>query len=323
MKLLFKAGWLVLLSIVPLVFLACQAEVSTTATLPASTVPAPALPTSTLPGPDPAKLGTVVKDLTYGHADGIALKLDIYYPKTAAGAVPAVVYVHGGGWTQGDKAIGAGTEEIPEMVSRGYLAAAINYRLAPQHKFPAQIEDAKCAIRFLRANASLFGINPERIGVWGGSAGGHLVALLGTTDASAGLEGSGGYPNQSSRVRAVVDMFGPTDLAVLFRAGGGSALEQVFGISDPNSQAVKLACPVTYVSPDDPPFLILHGDKDNVVPLVQSQIFYNRLQAAGVTATLVIVKNAGHSFTPSGGAISPTRAEITTMVADFFDKYLK
>lgn len=209
------------------------------------------------------------------------------------------------------------------MVSRGYLAVSINYRLAPQYKFPAQIEDAKYAIRFLRANASLFGINPDRIGVWGGSAGGHLVALLGTTDASAGMEGSGGYPNQSSRVRAVVDMFGPTDIAVLFRAGGGSVLEQVFGTSDPNSQAVKLASPVTYVSPDDPPCLILHGDKDNVVPLAQSQILYSRLQAAGVPATLVVVKNGGHSFTPTGGAISPTRAEITTMVADFFDKYLK
>ena len=268
-------------------------------------------------------MGTVVKDLTYGDADGVALKLDVYYPKMASGALPAVVYVHGGGWTQGDKAIGAGATEIPEMVSRGYLAVSINYRLAPQHKFPAQIEDAKCAIRFLRANASLFGINPDRIGVWGGSAGGHLVALLGTTDAGAGLEGSGGYPGQSSRVRAVVDMFGPADMPVFFRGSGGSVMEQVFGTSDPNSPAAKSASPVTYISPDDPPFLILHGDKDNVVPLVQSQILRKQLEVAGVPATLVVVKNGRHGFTPTGGAISPSRAEITAMVADFFDKYLK
>jgi dipeptidyl aminopeptidase/acylaminoacyl peptidase len=112
-------------------------------------------------------------------------------------------------------------------------------------------------------------------------------------------------------------------MPVFFRGGGGSVMEQVFGTSDPNSQAAKLASPVTYISPDDPPFLILHGDKDNVVPLVQSQILCKQLQAAGVPATLVIVKNGGHGFPPTGGDISPTRAEITTMVADFFDKYLK
>ena len=299
-----------------LAFLSCTAEVP-----PAPPTPSALLP---LPGPDPAKLGSVERDLTYGNAAGIDLKLDIYYPKTAEGAVPTVVYVHGGAWIQGDKSTGAGAVEIPELVSRGYLVASINYRLAPQHKFPAQIEDVKCAIRFLRANASRYGIDPERIGAWGGSAGGHLVALLGTSDASTGWEGSGGYAGESSRVKAVVDLFGPTDLtAIVPGTTNASTLENVFGTSDPRSEIAKWASPVTHISADDPPFLILHGDKDNVVPLSQSQILYDRLLAAGVPATLVVVKNGGHGFSAVGGAMSPSRSEITSIIADFFDKHLK
>ena len=278
---------------------------------------------SALPGPPTARLGTVMRDVTYGNAGSVALKLDIYYPKSATEAVPAVVYVHGGAWIQGDKATGAGATEIPELVNRGFLVVSVNYRLAPQHKWPAQIEDVKCAIRFLRAHAAEYGIDPQRIGAWGGSAGGHLVAMLGTTDASAELEGSSGYPEQSSRVQAVVDMFGPADLSVLFRGNQGDLLEQVFGTADPNSQIARLASPVTYVSADDPPFLILQGDKDNVVPPEQSQIIYDRLLAEGVPARLVVVKNAGHGFIPLGGTMSPSRNEITMMVAGFFEEHLK
>jgi acetyl esterase/lipase len=271
----------------------------------------------------PAKLGKVERDITYGVADGVALKMDIYYPKVANGAVPAVMYVHGGGWTKGDKRSGAGASEIPELVSRGYLVAAINYRLAPQYKFPAQIEDVKCAVRFLRANAATYGIDPDHIGAWGGSAGGHLVSLLGVTDATAGFEGDGGYADQSSRVQAVVDMFGPSDLTVVFQGANTQLLGQVFGTTDHNSDIVKRASPVTWVSSNDPPFLILHGEKDTLVPPSQSKILYNRLTAAGVPATLTMVKNAGHGFAPDGGTIDPSRTVITRMVADFFDQYLK
>jgi len=269
------------------------------------------------------KLGKVERDITYGVADGIALKMDIYYPKAAEGTVPAVLYVHGGGWTKGDKRVGAGATEIPELVSRGYLVAAINYRLAPQYKFPAQIEDVKCAVRFLRANAATYGIDPEHIGAWGGSAGGHLVSLLGVTDTTAGFEGNGGYANQSSQVQAVVDMFGPSDLSMVFEGANQRLQAQVFGTTDHNSEIVKRASPITWVSSDDPPFLILHGEKDTLVPPSQSEILYDQLISAGVPATLVIVKNAGHGFAPAGGTIDPSRMEITKMVADFFDKYLK
>jgi len=267
--------------------------------------------------------GRIERDVTYGIADGVALKLDLYYPKSVASAVPIAVYVHGGGWTAGDKSGGAGLRDLQELVSRGYLVAAINYRLAPRYKFPAQIEDVKCAIRYLRANAVRHGADPERIGAWGGSAGGHLVALLGVTDSGAGFDGSGGYLDQSSRVQAVVDMFGPTDLTKLFAGVNPRLIETVFGTTDRNAELLKKASPVNYVSIDDPPFLILHGELDKLVPPSQSQVFYEKLKETGVPATLVIVKNAGHGFSEAASPIWPSREEISKMVADFFDRHLK
>jgi acetyl esterase/lipase len=288
-----------------------------------STTPATTVPTTLISRPpDPAKLGTIEKDITYATIDGVAIKMDIYYPKSASTALPVVVYVHGGGWTSGDKSSGAGSRTIPELISRGYIVVCINYRLAPEYKIQSQIEDVKCAIRYLRAKAADYGIDKERIGAMGGSAGGHLVALLGTSDESAGLEGNGGYNDRSSRVQAVVDLFGPADMVTMFQNSNASQLQTLFGTSSPYSDVVRKVSPVTYVSSDDPPFLILHGDKDTVVPLNQSEILYQKLTEAKVPATLVVVKNAGHSFTPAGGAISPSQDEINRMIADFFDRYL-
>ena len=178
-----------------------------------------------------SKLGTVDRDITYGNVDGIALKMDIYYPRISLETTPALVYVHGGGWTSGDKGSGDVMLDTPELLSRGYLVASVNYRLAPQYKFPAQIEDVKCAVRFLRANASAYGIDASRIGVWGGSAGGHLAALLGVTDSNAGFDGSGGHQQESSRVQAVVDLYGPTEF-LTSASGSSSKLSIVFGTSD-------------------------------------------------------------------------------------------
>ena len=265
----------------------------------------------------------VERSVTYCTVDDVSLKMDIYHPANANGPAPALLYVHGGAWSKGDKASGAGVQDIGEMARRGYLVAGVNYRLAPEYKFPAQIEDVKCAVRFLRANAQAYGLDPERIGAWGGSAGGHLVSLLGLTDRSAGFEGSGGYMDQSSRVQTVVDMFGPSDLTQTFDGANPRIMQEVFNVRDHSSQILKWASPVTYASSDDPLFLILHGEKDTLVPVSQSLELYDRLRAAGVPATLVIVKNAGHGFTPVGGTIRPTRAEIIKMMADFFDQQLK
>jgi acetyl esterase/lipase len=273
---------------------------------------------------DASKVGTIERDVTYCTMEGTALKMDIYYLSSAAKPWPAVVYVHGGAWIQGSKTEGAGFDDQTALTSAGFLYVAIDYRLAPQARFPAMIEDVKCAVRYLRANASRYNLDPDHIGALGGSAGGHLVSLLGLTDASAGWE-VGEYLDQSSRVQAVVDYFGPSDLTHGDQPDGGTkpmALV-VFGTNDPNSPLLVAASPVTYITRDDPPFLIFHGDQDTTVPLAQSQTLYDRLRAAGIDATFVIVKNAGHGFAPSGGAIQPTRAQITQRVVDFFNQKLK
>jgi len=280
-------------------------------------------PTTTAASRINTKPGAVNKDVTYCTPDNIPQKMNVFYPnKMSDKPLPVTVYIHGGGWTSGDKGAGAGTADMQELLARGYLVVSLDYRLAPQYKWPAQIIDVKCALRHLRANAAKYQLDPNRIGVWGGSAGGHLVSMLGTTDKSAGFD-VGEYPDQSSRVQAVADLFGPADLPAMLT---GSALlvgKNVFGATSRDDPILSKASPVTYISQDDPPFLILQGDKDKVVPMEQSQEFYDHLKSGGVTATLVIVKNAGHGFTPDGGAINPSRAELTKMLADFFDKYLK
>jgi acetyl esterase/lipase len=311
-----------------------------TNTLPAPTVPSPATlfptvthapvreptltprPSAPRPANTPA-LGSVQKDVTYCTPDGDPQKMDLFFPKVSDGKpAPVVVYVHGGAWREGDKAEGAGMYVMPLLSQTGYLFASINYRLAPKYKWPAQIQDVKCAIRFLRAHAKGYDLDPIRIGAMGSSAGGHLVSLLGLTDMSAGFD-VGEYLDQSSRVQAVVDLFGPADLTVKhFTETQASIVRGVFGVQAAGDPILRQASPVTYISKDDPPFLILQGDKDTTVPPSQSQELYDRLKAGGVTATLVIVKNAGHGFVPAGGAISPSLGELAKMTLDFFDRFL-
>ena len=264
----------------------------------------------------------VDRDIVYCDCLGTPLEMDLYYPYPVGDAMPVVLYIHGGGWYSGDKSSGVGQVEIPELVRRGYLVAAVNYRLAPRYQFPAQIEDVKCAVRYLRANADSFGLDPDRIGVFGDSAGGHLAALLGVTDKSSGFDSSGGCLEGSSRVQAVVDLFGPADLTLAFQQQWSLIIEHVFNTSDPESPLIRQASPVTYVSSDDAPFLIIHGDRDDQVFLNQSQELYAGLTSAGVPAELVVVQNAGHNFIPAD-EISPDRGEITNLIGDFFDRYLK
>lgn len=206
-----------------------------------------------------------------------------------------------------------------ELLGRGYLVASIDYRLAPEHPFPAQMEDVTCAVLYLKRNAAELGIDPERIGAYGGSAGGHLASLLGTT---GGHGYEGGITSLTAEVAAVVDLFGPTDLTVDFDGASERIITTVFGATDRDSKVLVQASPVRNVSADDPPFLIIHGELDELVPIEQGEALYEALVAAGVEAEFVPVKNANHGFTPTGGPISPTRVEITRMVADFFDEHL-
>lgn len=264
--------------------------------------------------------GTIKHDVTYYTTDNISVQMDIYFPKTMNGKVPAVLYVHGGAWSSGDKATGAGSGDISALRDAGFIVAPIDYRLAPAFKFPAMIEDVKCAVRFLRAHALEYGIDTNKIGAYGGSAGGHLVALLGVTDQSAGWD-IGPDAAYSSHIQAVVDMFGPADLATLFSLGGATTAQSVFGTSDPRSPILAGASPVNWVSRDDPPFLILHGDRDTVVPLSQSQEFYTRLTGAGVESTLVVFKNGTHGL--ANPDMEPSRQQLTQMLVQFFQKHLR
>jgi len=314
--------------------LAPAASLASPATLPPSLTPAATLeptPTFTLPtvpaaSPTRAPRGSLRAyllhpDLTYCTGGDAQLELDFYaQPEPPASPRPLVMFVHGGAWTGGDKAASGELLEAIEFIRRGYAFASINYRLAPQYVFPAMIEDVTCAVRFFRANAPALGVDGGRIGAYGSSAGGHLVSLLGTADATAGFEGSGGWGGQSSRVQAVANLFGPTD----FTALTGDRERMGLALAFPGGEDfLRWASPVTYVSPDDPPFLLLQGELDDVVPASQAVAFNQALTEAGVESTLVLVRNAGHGFSPVGGEISPTRAELTQILVAFFDTHLR
>jgi acetyl esterase/lipase len=277
-------------------------------------------------------LGTTKRDVTYCTVDGAALKLDVYYPAkvTAKGAFPVVVYVHGGQLISGSKNAPAGSLAgalLPAATARGYAFVSIDYRLAPANKWPAQIEDSKCAIRYLRANASTLGIDPDRIGIIGSSSGGTLVSLMGVTDAGAGMEGHGGYDGVSSRVRAVVDEFGANlDLRVpAFSQAEVVSRLQAYA-QPPTQDLIRSATVVNHVTADDPPFLIVHGDHDPYVNLQQSRDLDAKLRSVGVPSTLLVVTNGGHGWTPEAstfGPITPTWDQIVQTEMDFFDRYLK
>jgi acetyl esterase/lipase len=254
-------------------------------------------------------------------------KAQITEPAHLKGTAPAVVYVHGGSWVSGDYDTGGFIiKKIgPDLAAFGFVVVSVNYRLGPDHPWPSQIVDVKCAIRYLRANAATLHVNPAEIGAWGQSAGGHLVSLLGTAGRSVGWD-VGAYAGRSSRVQAVVDMAGPSDLLTMGDQGISGVVQDSFISLLGNVPAgdlgadLKAASPVTYISPGDPPFLILHADNDEIVYLQQSQELAWDLASAGVPMKLVIVKGGGHELDQAGE--SPTVSQITNMVVAFFVKHL-
>jgi acetyl esterase/lipase len=270
---------------------------------------------------DSAKLGTAERDVTYCTMNDMPQKMDIYYP-SSGGPWPVLMYVHGGSWYQGDKAEGEGWRGMNEQ---GFLVASVNYRLGDyQTKFPAMIEDVKCAVRYLRAHASDYNIDPDHIGAIGASAGGHLVALLGTADQSAGWD-VGEYLEQSSRVQAVISMAGIADFTSNIPSGLNGSIYYAFGkLAGKDSPENVAASPITYITSDDPPFLILHGDRDGVVPLEQAKILNQKLTEANVSNKFVIVEGGNHGLqSPTGGETTPSAAEINQMIVEFLEENLK
>jgi len=249
-------------------------------------------------------------------------------PDRFDGEAPATIYVHGGAWIRGDKSEGGFIiDEIgPALLAAGFEVVAVNYRLGPAARWPAQIEDLKCAVRYLRAHAAALHIDPARIGAWGHSAGGHLVSLLGLTGPSAGWD-TGPYEDESSRIEAVVDIAGPSDLTTLSTEGASGFVRDSFvSLLGPVSaaalpQALVDASPVHYVTAGAPPFLIFHGDQDTIVYPQQSEELAAALEAKRVPVQLVIVKGAGHALT--GPDASPDPRQITGDVVNFFASILK
>ncbi len=280
------------------------------------------------PPPPRVPAGVVAhRDLAYVVGGHERQKLDLYVPEKSGGALPVIVWVHGGGWQGGSK--NQCRPLADSFVARGYAVASVGYRLSGEAIFPAQLEDCKAAVRWLRAHARDYGLDPARFAAWGSSAGGHLVALLGTAGDVPEFE-VGANRDQSSRVQAVVDWFGPTDFNAMDRhAPPGAGLKhdapnspesKLIGapIADPANRAkVKRADPVTYVSAGAPPFLIMHGDADATVPHHQSVLLHDALAAAGVPVRFVTLERAGHG---TGGFGAPAAAEL---VASFLDHRLK
>ncbi|MCY3017589.1 MAG: alpha/beta hydrolase, partial [Planctomycetota bacterium] len=194
---------------------------------------------------------TLRQDVVFGTGGGEQLCLDLAMPGRSGGPFPLIVCLHGGAWISGNKS--SYRETILDFARRGYVAASVQYRLAPRHKFPAQIEDAKCAVRYLRAHAAEFRINPNRVGALGDSAGGHLALLLGLMNPQDGLEGGGGCAEQASKVQAIVNYYGPTDLAANddWAEASRAAAAKLLGTTDPNDPIVARASPVTYIDSAD------------------------------------------------------------------------
>ena len=246
---------------------------------------------------------STISNLEYANVRGHSLQLDLRVPD-GRGPFPVIVFLHSGAWITGDRTGGPAIRQA----TRGYAVASIDYELAPQSIWPAQIEDAKAAVRWVRANAARFNLDPNRVGVWGDSAGGHIAAVLGTSGGDPSLEGVElGNAQFSSRVKAVVDLFGPTDLLKLDDqklacfpglSGNASYMPPSLLMGCPIQECkekTELANPIHYVDENDPPFLIMHGVLDCLVPFQQSVMLDAALKSAGVDEKLVLLPTAQHA----------------------------
>jgi acetyl esterase/lipase len=284
----------------------------------------PSRPTQTEPPPiaNPAPPLDPVREehgIVYGHGGGEELHLDLYSPRDSAGVSPAIVILHGGGWAQGTHADMRPVAR--SFAEKGYVATTVEYRLAPRHKFPAQLQDVKCAVRWLRANAGRCRIDPERLAVFGVSAGGHLALLVGLTEPGDGLEGDGGHAEQSSRVQVVVDLMGPTDLT---RPGWSSYTEAFIndlmgGNRESMPSAFWAASPVAYVRRAAPPVLIIHGTQDQVVPYEQAKLLHDALRKARVPCRLETLHGKDHGSNWKAADLERS----VTVIKEFLDKNLR
>ena len=267
----------------------------------------------------------IIFDQPYANTDNPKQRVDLYLPKHRASdkPLPVICYLHGGGWIQGDR-IGAFAGAMKLCKDGNYAVVGIGYRLGTEAHWPAQIHDCKAAIRWIRGHAKEYNLDPDKIGVGGNSAGGHLASLLGTSGDVKELEGDlGPFPKESSRVNCVVNLCGPEDLtkALTFDRLGHPVWKDpaVIGLlggtaEEKHSEAIA-ASPLTWVSPDDPPFLSAQGTTDERVAYANAEALHAALQKAGVSSLLIPITGGGH------GSIS--NAEVSRRVLQFWDLHLR
>jgi acetyl esterase/lipase len=277
---------------------------------------------------------TGLADVVYSTVSGYRpMVVDIYMPK-AKGPKPLVIYIHGGGWVAGHTRHSGALSDFPKVLaklaSEGFVVASLEYRLSGEASFPAQLQDARAAIRFLKDNASKYGIDPSRVGVWGGSAGGHLTALAATSCGETAVDPAPA-PAGSECVQAAVTWYGVFDFAPMLKRsvanGNLSAAENMLLRCKPDecaADAVAAVSPITHVDAKDPPMLLIHGEKDAVVDVAQSHWMEAKLKSAGVPVEAIYIPGVDHSFI--GANLTETRAatlKATNATFDFFHKTLK
>lgn len=265
-------------------------------------------------------------NVVYGMYSGAALLLDVHRPANPNGY--GIVYISGSGWTAPLaysapplKSNAQSLQYAKPLVEAGYTVFTINHRALPRFRYPGPVEDAQRAVRFVRHNAKRFGIRADRIGAAGGSSGGHLVSMLGTLDGQGNANDPDPVERESAKVQCVVARAAPTNL---FQMNTASFLIGISPVpTDPATQEYKTykeASPLFHVSPDDPPFLLMHGDKDESVPFSQSVAFEKALQAAGVPVKFLRVPGAGHGPT-FPGAVNPP--DYLGEMVEWFHRYLR
>ncbi len=237
----------------------------------------------------------IIQDVEYGRVGERPLLLDLYLPKGLTKPVPGLIFIHGGGWRKGKK--DDYRYYCVRYAKRGYVVASISYRLVNEATFPACVQDAKCSVRWMRVHAKKYHVDPKRIAVIGGSAGGHLAMMVGYSAGVRELEGDGGHADQSSAVQAVVNLYGPVDLTTPYARKhptvtgffGGKAYEEA-------AELYKLASPITHLDKGDPPTLILHGTIDELVPIEQADMLAKRLKELGIPYTYDRLKGYPHTM---------------------------
>jgi len=258
------------------------------------------------------------RDLEYSNPDGQHLQLNLARPKNSTSLRPAILCIHGGGFRAGSRE--GYNPFCVKLAEHGFVAATITYRLAPKYQFPAAVYDSKAAVRWLRANAAKYQVDPARIGVTGDSAGGHLAQFLGVTAAVKEFEGEGGNAGVSSAVSCVVNRYGPSDFTKSYGKSVDAAevLPLFLGGNLETARPLHVrASPLNWVTPDAAPTLLLHGSDDKYVAHEQAVWMRDRLQACGVEVELVTLEGAGHGFKGADAE----KAEKALFA--FFEQHLK